>query len=209
MSNRATLHSRHARYAGGMVLITTLLLLIVVTMLALAMFRGAGLEGRIAGNVMDKQRAVQVANSAQSYAEQWLLANAATESPAVCTGSTFTSATTPVMCSNTLALSTSALSAATVPWNISGAVGFSYGPTIPYLSGSSVQTEALPLSTSGGVNQYYQDPVTYIAQLGPDATIPNAVDYQVDAWTYAGAQSTVAVVESTYQIRFTAQNSGP
>jgi type IV pilus assembly protein PilX len=193
-----------------MVLITTLLLLVVVTMLALAMFRGAGLEGRIAGNVMDKQRAVQVANSAQSYAEQWLLNNAATETVAVCSGSTFTSATTPVICSNTLALSSDALSAATVPWTVSGsAVGFSYGPTIPYLSGSSVQTEALPVSTSGGVNQYYQDPVTYIAQLGPDATVPNAVDYQVDAWTYAGAQSTVAVVESTYQIRFTAQNSGP
>lgn len=207
MSRRTALHPRQAR---GMVLITTLLLLVVVTMLALAMFRGAGLEGRIAGNVMDKQRAVQVANSAQSYAEQWLLNNAATETVTVCSGSTFTSATTPVICSNTLALSSDALSAATVPWTVSGsAVGFSYGPTIPYLSGSSVQTEALPVSTSGGVNQYYQDPVTYIAQLGPDATVPNAVDYQVDAWTYAGAQSTVAVVESTYQIRFTAQNSGP
>ncbi len=45
----------------GMVLVTTLLLLIVITLLALAMFRGAGLDNRIAGNVLDKQRALQAA----------------------------------------------------------------------------------------------------------------------------------------------------
>ena len=56
----------------GMVLVTTLLLLIVITILALAMFRGTGLDNRIAGNVLDKQRALQAADSAQEYAEQWL-----------------------------------------------------------------------------------------------------------------------------------------
>lgn len=194
----------------GMVLITSLLLLIVVTLLALAMFRGAGLEGRIAGNVMDKQRAVQVATAAQAYTEQWLLANVSTSPPVVCDGSTFTGATTPTICSNTLATATDKLSASSVPWTIGGSdVGFSYNPVIPYLNGTSVATESLPVSSSGGVNQYQQDPVTYIAQLGPDATVANAVDYQVDAWNYAGALGTVAVVESTYQIRFTAQAPGP
>lgn len=205
-------HNRFNRIerSRGMVLITSLLLLIVVTLLALAMFRGAGLEGRIAGNVMDKQRAVQVATSAQAYTEQWLLANVSTSSAVVCDGSTFKSATTPTICSNTLAAGTDKQSAASVPWTISGTdVGFNYNPVVPYLSGSSVATESLPVSTTGGVNQYQQDPVTYIAQLGPDATVANAVDYQVDAWNYAGAVGTVAVVESTYQIRFTAQAPGP
>lgn len=194
----------------GMVLITTLLLLVIVTLLALAMFRGAGLEGRIAGNMMDKQRALQAADTAQEYTEQWLLGNASSVPPPACTNSSFTGATTPIVCSNALSTSTDALSASVVPWSISGAaVGYTYTPTIPYLSGGSVQTELLPTSTSGGVGQYYQAPVVYIAQLGADATVPNAVDYQVDAWSNAGSNGTVAVVESTYQIRYTVLGSGP
>ena len=62
----------------GMVLITTLLLLLVVTILALAMFRGVGMESRIAGNTLDKQRALQGAESAQQFAEQWLISNVET-----------------------------------------------------------------------------------------------------------------------------------
>ena len=61
-----------------MVLITTILLLVVVTLLALAMLRGVGLETRIAGNVMDKQRALQAATSSEDYAEQWLVNNVTT-----------------------------------------------------------------------------------------------------------------------------------
>lgn len=195
---------------SGMVLITTLLLLVVVTLLALAMFRSAGLEGRIAGNMMDKQRALQAADTAQQYTEQWLLANVSTVPPPACTSTSFSGATTPLVCSNTLATSTDALSASTVPWDISGAgVGYTYTPTIPYLSGGTVATETLPVNTSGGVDQYYQAPTVYIAQLGGDATVPNAVDYQVDAWSNAGSNGTVAVVESTYQIRYAVLGTGP
>jgi type IV pilus assembly protein PilX len=192
--------SRPRAAQRGMVLITSLLLLIVITLLALAMFHGNGLENLIAGNVMDKQRAVQAASSAQDYAEQWLVNNVATSSPAVCSAAMFTGATSPLICSNAPATPTS------VPWTEGGS---SYAPNVPILSGTTVNTVAFPVNTAGGVNQYYQAPTYYITQLGPDATVGNAVDYQVDAWTYAGAQSTVAVVESVYQIRYTAQGTGP
>jgi type IV pilus assembly protein PilX len=180
----------------GMVLITTMLLLVVVTILALAMFRGVGLEERIAGNTMEKQRAVQAAVSAQQYGEQWLATNV-TSSPAVdCSALASSSTATPAICTNILATSLdSGASVSTVPWNIGGGpVGYSYNPANDF-----------PISASGGLNTYAAAPVTYISLLGQDATLSNAVDYRVDAWSYAGAQSTVAVVESTYQIRYTSR----
>lgn len=189
-----------ARSEHGMVLITTILLLVVVTLLALAMLRGVGLETRIAGNVMDKQRALQAATSSETYAEQWLVSNVGTNSLTVCSSATFTTTASPEICSNTLATSTDALSAAVVPWNIGGsAIGYSYNP----ISGTSNL-----FSTSGGANSYAAAPTVYIADLGTDATYANAIDYQVDAWSYGGGTATIAVIESTYQIRYTATGGG-
>jgi type IV pilus assembly protein PilX len=197
MSSRTANPPRSER---GMVLITTILLLVVVTLLALAMLRGVGLETRIAGNVMDKQRALQAATSSETYAEQWLVANVGVNTLTVCSSSTFTSTASPEICSNTLATSTDALSAAVVPWNIGGAaIGYNYNPT--------VGAGAL-FNVSGGANSYAGSPYVYIADLGSDATYANATDYQVDAWSYGGSAATVAVVESTYQIRLTATGGG-
>ncbi len=192
--------SNPVRNARGMVLITTILLLVVVTLLALAMLRGVGLETRIAGNVMDKQRALQAATSSETYAEQWLVSNVGTNTLTVCSATTFTTTASPEICSNTLAASTDALSAAVVPWNIGGsAIGYSYNP----ISGPGNL-----FNTSGGANSYAGAPTVYIADLGTDATYANAVDYQVDAWSYGGGTGTIAVIESTYQIRYTAAGGG-
>ena len=64
------------RAQRGMVLITSLLLLVVVTIIALSMFRSFGIQEKIAGNMREKQRALQAAVSAQQYAENWLSSNA-------------------------------------------------------------------------------------------------------------------------------------
>ncbi|MBW8078995.1 MAG: hypothetical protein GJU76_13170 [Gallionella sp.] len=183
---------RRAHQPGGsrgMVLITTLLLLLVVTILALAMFRGVGLENRIAGNTLDKQRALQGANSAQQYAEQWLISNIESVAPIDC--STDPAATAaPVICNQPLVQQVSGGQVANAPWYISGtAVGFTYNPN-----------NQLTISTTGGANSFYGAPVAYIGELGEDATTANATDYIVDAWSYGGSQSTVAVVERVYQI---------
>src|SRR5271170_135399 len=68
----------------GVVLVSSLLLLLVVTIMALSMFRSFGMQEKIAGNMREKQRALQAAESAQIYAEQWLITNAATSAPVVC-----------------------------------------------------------------------------------------------------------------------------
>jgi type IV pilus assembly protein PilX len=182
-----------------MVLITTMLLLVVVTLLALAMFRGSGLEERIAGNTMEKQRALQAAVSAQQYAEQWLVANVSSSPPVDCSGHGSPSNTAPTICSDILDTSLDSGTVANVPWYIGGgAMGYSYNPT-----------NLFNVNTAGGPDAYYGAPVLYISELGPDGTLANAVDYAIDAWSYAGAQSTVAVVESTYQIRYTSKPPGP
>lgn len=197
--------TRSARRQQGMVLIISLLLLVVVTILALAMFRGAGLEGRIAGNVLDKQRALEAATSTQDYAEHWLVNNVATAPLTACTAATFTGATAPTICSNSLAASTDGASASIVPWDMGGAsntLGYGYDPTI-----TSTAT-LFPVNTAGGPDNYYQAPTVYITDLGGDATYANGTDYQVDAWSYGGSTGTVAVVESTYQIRYIATGGG-
>lgn len=185
----------------GMVLITTMLLLVVVTILALAMFRAVGLETRIAGNTMEKQRALQAAVSAQQYGEQWLASNVMSSPPVDCSAQASSSTGAPAICTDILASSLDSGTTSSVPWIIGGgAVGYSYNPV-----NASTSTNYFPLSTIGGLNTYYAAPVMYISLLGQDATLPNAIDYSVDAWSYAGAQNTVAVVESTYQIRYTSR----
>ena len=125
------IRARHFTAQYGMVLITTLLLLLVVTILALAMFRGIGLEGRIAGNVLDKQRAVQAADSAQQYAEQWLLANVSSTPNVDCAASPPPASTSPPqICGAPLSQDVANGQVGTVPWAIGKvtSVGFSYNP---------------------------------------------------------------------------------
>src|SRR5262249_10281238 len=62
------LRSRQA----GMLLVSSMLLLVIVTILALSMFRSVGVQQKIAGNLREKQRALHAAESAQQYAEWWL-----------------------------------------------------------------------------------------------------------------------------------------
>ena len=56
-----------------MALVTSLLLLVIITILALSMFRSFGTQEKIAGNLREKERALHAAVSAQQYAEWWLL----------------------------------------------------------------------------------------------------------------------------------------
>ncbi len=66
---------QHCASAGGqrgVALVTSLLLLLIITIVALSMFRGLGTQERIAGNVREKERALHAAVTAQQYAEWWL-----------------------------------------------------------------------------------------------------------------------------------------
>jgi type IV pilus assembly protein PilX len=177
----------------GMALVTALMLLLIITILALSMFRSVGLQGRIAGNTREKERALHAAEAAQQYAEYWLAnGNAGTVSPTVCnnTANNWLNANTGQgqICSNAL---TPASAITTLPWEVSGnQVGVQYNPGL-----------AMSIQGAGTVSgSYAQLPAFYIADLGASATDLGSEVYQIDAVGYGGNSNTVAVVESTFEV---------
>jgi type IV pilus assembly protein PilX len=201
-------NSKAARKAErGMVLVSSLLLLIVVTIIALSMFRSFGIQEKIAGNMREKQRALSAAVSAQQFAENWLMANA-TSAPVDCVAGVLNgNAGFGQICSNATKLSTMVGDVTNVPWTIGGApVGVSFLPTGMLLSDTP--------SVSAGVTNptYYsadgtQGPTFYISDMGAsfDPNIPGEI-YMVDAYGYGGTATTVAVVESTYAVYTTSSS---
>jgi type IV pilus assembly protein PilX len=164
-----------------MALISGLLLLVVVTVLALSMFRSYGTQQRIAGNVREKQRAVSAAMSAQQYAEYWL-----STSPSLVAGDCSDMRVSAVaqVCSN-------APDFTRVPWTISAQpVGVTF---------SNFNLVAKVNETTPSKGTYFRTPLFYITDLGQSAGGPGEV-YQIDATSYGGTAETVAVVESTYLV---------
>jgi type IV pilus assembly protein PilX len=179
---------------SGMVLITALLLLIVVTILAVGLFRSFGLDEKIAGNVREKHRAVSAAETAEEYAEWWLAnGNAGSSTGIVCTG--VVSATVGQLCSNspTTAAGVPDVASIPLPWQ----VGVTY-----------VAPASMPITTAtSGQNSYYYNPTFYITYLGAS---PNGLGtvYQIDAAGYAGSPDTAAVVEATYLVQQSSKDLG-
>jgi Tfp pilus assembly protein PilX len=192
----------------GVALITAILLLVVMTLLALSMFHSFGIQELVAGNVREKQRAVQGAQSAEQYAEIWLtypgnvLSNSV-DCSATSVGLVAYSATSvPYICMKPVASIADALSASTVPWKVGGAeVGFVFfpGATSGVESGGT-NTGDMTVSTSAVLNSYYQPPRFYIGLVSYTAT---QALYRIDAWSYAATTSTPAVVESNYVVTCT------
>jgi type IV pilus assembly protein PilX len=161
--------------ARGMVLITSLLLLIVVTVLALAMFHSFGLDEQIAGNMRDKQLALHAAESAEQYAEWWL-ANGKATAPVTCTG--FVSYTVGQICTSPLP-------------------NFS---TTPWTAGVTYTTDNLGLTNGTTMSQAPQFYITYLGSPALSTGLTGAL-YQIDAVGYGGSANTTAEVESTYLVQ--------
>ena len=203
-------HSAHSAQ-HGVVLISSLLLLLVVTIMALSMFRSFGTQERIAGNMREKQRAVQSANSTQQYAEWWLAnqsgaifavsQGSAVAADVACSAGTVIDANaTPgaaggQSCTNTtsLALVTGVNPAA---WPVSNPnVGVLYTPPL-----MNVTNPAL-------ADYYPQRPRFYITDVGPLVSARGEV-YQVDAYSMGLTMNAIAVVESTVAITCVVCNVG-
>ena len=176
----------------GVVLISTLLLLIIMTIFAVSMFRSVGVQEMVAGNVREKQRSLQAAQSALQYAEYWVANNAGAGTSA-CSG--VVSGNTP---GNVLICNTALTTPSSVPWGGSTPVGFTYNP-----GGSDLNVQ-----TSPGLNTYNSLPVFYIWDAGISAVTRCGELYQIDAWSYAGTTNTVTEVESTYLVTALACSGG-
>ncbi|MEA3097759.1 pilus assembly PilX family protein [Caballeronia mineralivorans] len=170
----------------GMVLVTSLLLLIVVTLLAVGMFRSFGLDEKIAGNVREKHRALNAAETAEQYAEYWLATVGGT--PITC-AAPFVSINPGQVCTNLLA------NPAQIPWT----AGVNYIPTV---------TSAMNVTgVNGGQGAYYNNPAFYIAYLGVSPSGLGSI-YQIDAVGYGGSVDTAAVVEATYIVQSSTKDLG-
>jgi type IV pilus assembly protein PilX len=187
---------------GGIVLVASLLLLLVITILALAMFRGMGLGEKIAGNVREKQRALHAAMVAEQYAELLMGSGNLGGNLVSCgpsstgTGSASdTNYTQVVMCTNGINPATAAPNnpnPAILPWTdgAGNPLGITY--TLP---------AAIPMNlNANGItsNSYSQAPAFYIQYMG--AAPDGGIVFKIDALGYGGSPLSVAVVESTYEI---------
>ena len=185
----------------GVVLVSSLLLLLVVTIMALSMFRSSGMQEKVAGNMREKQRALQAAVTAETYAEQWLTANSAT-APVVCNSLLSANAGLGQICSNKLWLSLPAgVTVTTVPWAVAGvaSVGVTYVPL-----GMNVQA-----ASAASRDNYVTAPTFYISDAGAsfDPNVPGEI-FRIDAVGYGGNSNTAAVVESTYAVYSSSSNRG-
>jgi type IV pilus assembly protein PilX len=184
------------RHQRGVILVTAMLLLIVVTIMALSMFRGYGAQERLAGNTRDKQRALAAAISAQQYAE-FQLASGAAPLPGVCPAGILPNGIqvclpppAPAPLPNF----------ATLPWLT--------GVTYSVFTSNAINGVSNVISASGTRDSatqsasYVQAPVFNVIDLGPNApgALPAGEVYQVDAVGFGGTGNTVAVVESTFVI---------
>jgi type IV pilus assembly protein PilX len=175
---------------NGFVLIASLLILIVMTVLAVSMFHSVGLQEQMAGNLREKARAFQVAQSTLQYLE-YLLASGASS----LAQSTSCSAplSTPTICNNAVSIQN--------PSSTNSLMTISNGGTY------STMQPALPIATSGGAGNYYANPQFYVQYLGLTADLQGQV-YELTALGYGGNPNTVAVVQSTYKLTTGTKNLG-
>jgi type IV pilus assembly protein PilX len=173
----------------GMVLISSLLLLMIVTIFAISMFRGFGIEERIAGNTRDKERARGAALTALQYAEWWITqnnsANAGNCAPALLNANLNQG----LICLKGTGLSNMVASVTAVPWtNGVQEVGTVYTPP--------------NMNTTNAANPdyYYRAPRFYISFISTYNHVISCGNlYQIDAWGNGTSPNTVAVVESTFE----------
>lgn len=175
---------RHARQRG-FVLIASLLILVVLTIISVAMFRSFGIQEKMAGNLREKAKAFELAQSALQQAEQWVQANATTGIP--CSAGQVQAATSPRVCDQTSTLTD--VNSLLLSSTSGSATGIVYQPASP---------TALSISQSGGANVYWQAPRYYIQYIGQGSS--GNLLYRITSAAYGGNQNAVAIVQSIYAV---------
>ena len=173
----------------GIALVSALLILVMLTLLALSMFRSFGLEQKIAGNVREKERAFQAAQSALQFGESWLLAMS-TQPP--------TDATRQQTCRDNPAFASTGdlricfdeLPTPTNPQNWIGA-GTYIPPAMVVLAGGGMATDG-----NGNADiRYAAMPILYINRIGKNL-FTNLCEYRVSAAGFGGSTTSTSVVQS-------------
>jgi len=185
----------------GMALVSSLLLLLIITIIAMSMFRSFGSQEKIAGNLREKDRALHAATSVQQYAEWWLTQPAgsvAASAPVTCAVGAPLNANAgqgQICTSATSLLNLGINTTQQLPWPVG------------YIQYSPVGM-ATPLQAGNNNDPAYAwTPGFYIVDLGLAADAAGEA-YQIDAFSSGATTGTVAVVESTYEVQQGVVNRG-
>ena len=187
--------SLRASAQRGVALISSLLLLIIITILALSMFRSFGTQEKIAGNLREKDRALHAAASAQQYGEWWLTQgnNAAIGAVTCAIGTLNANLGQGQICNQTLEQA-----GYTVTQPGTWAAQIQYVPPTMGVPG---------VAGTNGDPPYFGAPAFYLTDLGVAGDGAGEA-YQIDAYGYGSTAGTVAVVESTYEVAQGVVNRG-
>ncbi|MDQ0141647.1 pilus assembly PilX family protein [Cupriavidus necator] len=174
----------------GYVLIIGLLFLLILSLLSVTMFRGFGLQEKIAGNTREKQRAFAAAQGALQYGEWWL-GQGNGSAGAAC--NTVIDANDPAnlqVCANALG------DPASLPWTPARA---DYVPPSMTVAADGRPGGMAGNDTPADDIRYARAPSLYIHYLGlsPDGL---SMLFRVTGAGYGGSDGTAAVVQSTYQL---------
>jgi len=172
---------------AGLALVSALLILVVITLLGVSLFLGVNLQQQAAGNSMEKARALEVAQSVTTAAEQWLDTNAKTIVPVAC-GSRVNVFRLCAVPPNTPADPKS--------WAMATA------------GATQVDLKQMKISANGGLNTYAARPAVWITYLGRATMGPGNL-YEIDAQAYGGNTHTVAVTQVVYYVGGNTRNNTP
>ena len=170
---------------SGLALVSALLMLVIITLLGVSLFLGVTLQQKAAGNSLQKTRALEVAQSVVTAAENWLNGESQKQSPLSCS-------------SNVTSFRLCAIApirpADPTTWVNAGA--------------TDVALPKLKVSASGGVDTYATKPVVWITYLGRATMGPGSL-YEIDAQASGGNANTVAVIQTVYYVGGNMRNSTP
>ena len=167
----------------GFILFFVMIFLIIVSVLGISMFGGFIKNQMIAGNYREKDRAIDAAQAALDYSQNWLSANGnlydgGWNTGVVCTANQ--AAITPVVCSNPVT------SAVTEAW---AATSNSYTPP------------SMTVNAGGGQNSYATNTNYYLQYAGITGANPPAALYKVTSTAQGGNANASTVLESVYQVQ--------
>lgn len=169
----------------GLALVSALLMLIIITLLGVSLFLGVSLQQKAAGNSLQKTRALEVAQSAVTAAENWLNVASSRQVPQNCSSNVVDFRVCALAPSNPSDPST---------WVGAGATRVSF-------------TKLVSVST-GNINSYATNPTVWITYLGRATMGPGNL-FQIDAQATGGNAQTVAVIQTVYYVGGNMRNSTP
>ncbi len=170
---------------SGLALVSALLMLVIITLLGVSLFLGVTLQQKAAGNSLQKTRALEVAQSVVTAAENWLNVQSQKQSPLSCSSNVTIFRLCAIAPSNPADPTT---------WANAGA--------------TDVPLPNLKVSATGGVDTYATNPVVWITYLGRATMGPGSL-YEIDAQASGGNANTVAVIQTVYYVGGNMRNSTP